>query len=452
MDMYYGSHGYNGNGYNYKVSIPVSEKQEWSKDEDAFRSHEGICYTDSNGNGYTYDDLMAYMRSPEGTEKLFEELHGRAPEKELKANSWDFWQCKRCGAWHYFPVSMFKRKDRTPCEFCTPLRTNGKIRLVKDPYEDDRRFYKGRNTSFQPGLTTLTGCNGIGKSTLVKNITDELKSRGTPYFLFDNLGESGGEKNAFRMINEAISSRNGAEEFFSGLSVLSLSEGEKIITSLNRFMKGCATAINETSVGYGELWLLFDAVDSGLSADFIEDFKDMLRNLYKDIMQAHPLMQVYILVTSNSYETCHGTAVYSVAKNRYVNIRTYEAFVKETRASREYKVQRDHIFAVKEEIARRPYTFTCDEKLLDDWSSYRSDDKKAVDAAVMELEGFKLVVCVKAHGKELQLFRKREDVEYTMLPCRDADIDTYSYVKKLEREMHEYLCERVYKEEMKKKM
>lgn len=436
--------------YNYKVSTSVSEKQEWSKDEDAFKSHEGICYTDSNGNGYAYDDLMSYMRSPEGTKKLFEELHGRAPEKELKANSWDFWQCKRCGAWHHFHVSMVKKKSRTPCEFCTPLRTNGKIRLVKDPYEDDRTFYNGRYASFRTGLTTITGCNGIGKTTLVQNIVDELKGRGTPYFLFDNLGESGGEKNAFRMLNEALSSRNGAEEFFSGLNMFSLSEGEKIITSLNRFMNGCATAISETSVGYGELWFLFDAVDSGLSADFIEDFKDMLRNLYKDIMQAHPLMQVYILVTSNSYETCHGTSVYSVAKNRYVNIRTYEAFVKETRASREYKVQRDHVFVAKEEIAKRPYTFVCDEDLLQDWP-FNHEENETAEAAVMELENFRLVVCPGDYGNELRLYRKSEDGEYTMLSCKDAEIDSYSYAKRLKQEMHEYLCERVYKEEMKKK-
>ena len=448
MKLNYTRYSNNNSRYRYEVHDSTQSKQKWVKDEEAFKSHNGICYKDSSGREYTYNDLMVYMRSQEGTEKLFESLHGRTPEKELKENSWEFWQCKRCGAWHCFHVSIVSAKDRPPCEFCTPVRTNGKIRLVKDPYEDDRTFYKGRHTAFHPGLTTVTGCNGIGKSTLVKNIADELKMRGTPYFLFDNLGESGGQKNAFRMLNEALMGHHGAaEEFFTGINFLALSEGEKIISSLNRFMGGCAVAVDETIIGYGELWLMFDAVDSGLSADFIEEFKDMLRNLYNNIMQAHPLMQVYILITSNSYEVSHGTDVYSVVRNRYVNIRTYEAFVKETRASREYKMQRDHIFEVKEEISKRPYTFTCNEKLL----SRGFREEKVAEAAVMELENFRLVVCTGDYSNPLRLYRKNENGEYAMISCKDADIDMCNTVEGLKQEMHEYLCARVYKEEKRKK-
>lgn len=440
--------------YNYKIVPSSPKKQKWAKDEDAFSSREGICYKDSNGQEYTYWDLMAYMRSAEGTKQLYEALHGRAPGKELRANNWNFWQCKRCGTWHYSPLRLKEGKDRTICEFCTPLRTDGKIRLIKDPYEDDRTFYKGRHTSFHAGLTTITGCNGIGKSTLLKNIADELKDRGTPHFIFDNLGESGGQKRVYQMLGNALIGRDGAEEFFAGINLLSLSEGEKIISSLNMFMSrivtAAVTAADKTVVGYGELWLLFDAVDSGLSADFIEDFKDMLRKFYKDITQAHPLMQVFILMTSNSYETCHGTDVYSVAKNKYISIRTYEAFVKETRTSRKYKGQRDHVFELKEEIAKRPYVFTCEKTLLKD-RSYRLGEKKAVYPASMELENFRLVVHAGDHRNGLSLYHKGEEGKYTKITCRDADIDIRGPVEKIEREMHEYLCERVYKEEKRKK-
>lgn len=59
-----------------------------------------------------------------------------------------------------------------------------KIKLWKDPYDCGFNLYKKRTVEFKPGITVLVGCNGIGKSTLLRNIKDVLKKRKCSMYKF----------------------------------------------------------------------------------------------------------------------------------------------------------------------------------------------------------------------------------------------------------------------------
>ena len=42
------------------------------------------------------------------------------------------------------------------------------IKISPNPYETKIKLYKERIINLKPGLTVLVGCNGCGKSTLIK--------------------------------------------------------------------------------------------------------------------------------------------------------------------------------------------------------------------------------------------------------------------------------------------
>ena len=432
---------------------PKGQFPDFMKDADAFNKKEGVCYKDENGRTYTYNDILFLCRNEDTAEKLFERLRGNSPEEELETTNWKFIKCSRCGAWHYTEDrGLFKKNGAFYCKRCTPLRTDGKIALQNDPYEDDRKFFAKRTANFRPGITTLVGCNGIGKSTMLHGIEHELKERGTPYILFDNLGEEGGEKSS-SLGSVMWKGRRNFEAAIEKAAFLSeSSEGEKIVSALLSYISSSISDIKGYA-GYGELWLLFDAIDSGLSADYIEDIKD---GVFGKIIDSAPEgTRIYIIASSNSYEMSSGTMCFSVEKMRYVNIRSYDAFVKAVKSSRKYKAKRDEVLALKAEIASRPYTYSKDDRLMECLDTFYHGGPAKGNAAFMEMCGYRMVLAVKASrsdtGARFELYRRGGE-GYVRIPAGNADIDTCWLRKEdVETKMHGYLCRRVFLDERKKK-
>lgn len=50
-----------------------------------------------------------------------------------------------------------------------------RFKIERDCYEDENYLYKKGHVTFQPGLTVLVGCNGCGKTTLMKQLENILK-------------------------------------------------------------------------------------------------------------------------------------------------------------------------------------------------------------------------------------------------------------------------------------
>lgn len=76
-----------------------------------------------------------------------------------------------------------------------------RFKIERDCYEDENYLYKKGHVTFQPGLTVLVGCNGCGKTTLMKQLEnilkkDRKKSKGVslrkrnPWRAFVNAGSN----------------------------------------------------------------------------------------------------------------------------------------------------------------------------------------------------------------------------------------------------------------------
>ena len=188
------------------------------------------------------------------------------------------------------------------------------FKIPRAPFGDEKIYAKSKVT-FEPGVTVLVGCNGVGKTTMLRLIERELNKANLPCLYYDNLTEGGAN---------ARSKAAFMEDFdFVGLSMCS-SEGENIIMNMEK----TASAMGRFSMLYKdaeELWFLFDAIDSGLSIDNVLDIKEYLFNT---VIEHNQNKRVYILVSANEYEMASGEKCFDVQRCQYVNIKTYAAYKK----------------------------------------------------------------------------------------------------------------------------
>lgn len=428
----------------------------FTKDAEAFARRTGTCYTDRSGREYTYSDLASFFDKEDAVQALFDTLNGGTPEREMES-SFQFRKCPRCGNWIFDKDGNVYLPDRFICTRCVPVRTGGRIPLNSDPYEDDRRFAKKKEAVFRPGLTTLIGCNGIGKTTLLNRIREVLEKRGVPFAAFNNLGNEGGERGALGMLERAVGGfDNGENAIGNAVTIWSSSEGEKIRTFFARF---AAQAAKKASMhtGYGEMWFLFDALDSGLSVDIITDMKELVLSRIPSMVPEN--MTAYIIVSSNSYEMSEGTQCFSVERSKYVSVKTYAAFKKCIARSAAYKAERDRVFMEKAEIWKREYAFTFDKEL--EKSVRGKAGALSGTLAELEISGHKLSLIAERRAKNRDVrFRYRyerqaADGGWVLKPCdMECEFMNPHFMPAQENicsEMREWLCRKVYKAEKQNK-
>ena len=364
-------------------------------------------------------------------------------------------KCKRCGSYNFNSEFSWLKKNEVVCPKCRPIRTNGVIQIERDPYEDERKFYTKQKATFLPGVTTLIGCNGIGKTTLLHNIKDELMVKGVPVFLFDNMSDDGGGQAGTNMLSRILTSVDKKEDDSFELAALlyTSSEGECIKNALIRFANQLLRNFKKY-VGFGEYWILFDAIDSGLSLDTIEYLKQYL---FKVLIKKLPSdSQVYIISSSNSYELSEETQVFSVTQMKYVNVKTYNAYKKAILNSLEYKNKRDHILEVKSEIWNREYEWKVNEKAIEKYNCRKEITEN--EALVLTLDDYKVSMSVTLsannyYRSDFHLF-KRNGNQYTEITgnkyygriIRKHSIDSWSInIENSKRAMHDCICECIYR-------
>lgn len=156
------------------------------------------------------------------------------------------------------------------------------------PFDDDLRLYLRKDVEFHPGLTTLVGCNGSGKTTLMMLIKDELrKDKDILLLSYDDRFD--GQSN--------LMSALGYRGDMTGVtSMFMSSEGERIIYGVGCFAQGIRKRIQKANPK--EIWILLDAVGSGLSIDGIRNIKDLARVIVEDNLGT----DVYFVVSTNEYE------------------------------------------------------------------------------------------------------------------------------------------------------
>lgn len=429
-------------------SITQVKEKLYKKDREAFTSRSGVCYTDKDGKEYTYQDLYNIVLSEKGAEELFEELTKDTVEESLN-DSWHFRKCPRCGNWIYNETIFSGRRSAWICNFCTPIKSHGVIQIENNPYDDDRNFFRKRKVQFEPGVTTLIGCNGIGKSTLLRNIEEKLKSEGVPVFFFDNMSQDGGGKIAANELTKALWGNTGEEALGYAVGLFSQSEGERIRSALVNFA-GTVAHKFDAYRNYGEYWVLFDAIDSGLSLDVLEDVKEYF---FKTMMEKIPENKdIYIICSSNSYEFSEDTQIFSVEKMRYVSVKSYDKYKSVIKSSIERKRERDDVFRVKREIYQLPCSWKIDEEAIEKYEN-RGDVK--ADAFILECENYRMTIILKKKDYASQIFTKLEKKKgdkYVEISCKDFEgIDGWKIRKdEVKEDMHDYVCQRIFRDRKRK--
>lgn len=179
------------------------------------------------------------------------------------------------------------------------------------PY--DQKIYNKATIEIKNGLTVLVGCNGIGKTTLLNIIKTQLENQNIPVIQYDNYKDGG---------HNAMSELSFFGKTTDVVQRMCSSEGENIVANADRFSHKLVNFIEENK-NKDEMWLLMDAVDSGMSINNIIDIKEQL---FYFMCNMDLKATVYIIVSANSYEMANGEQCFDVLRGNYKKFETYDAY------------------------------------------------------------------------------------------------------------------------------
>lgn len=209
-----------------------------------------------------------------------------------------------------------------------------------DPMDIGRRLYRKKSIDLVPGLNVLVGPNGAGKTTMLKCIRGILKKNNLEIFEYDNLKKGG---------RNALSSAAQFGDLTSMAKLMTYSEGESIFFNMTSLTQSMGSFVQAQQSKGEPAIILFDAIDSGLSIDFMLDIKnlfDLMHRMDKDD-------SLYIICTTNSYELAENSYCWDVHSSKPVKFDKYEQF-REFILNIRKKIEADEKKAREKEEYERP--------------------------------------------------------------------------------------------------
>ena len=97
------------------------------------------------------------------------------------------------------------------------------------------------------------------------------------------------------------------------------SEGENIALNMWRFAGSIGKFLRDNT-DKDEVWILLDAIDSGLSIDAVDDLKE---GLFKTIFSYFSDKEIYIICSANEYELASDTDCFDVQSGKYISFSDY---------------------------------------------------------------------------------------------------------------------------------
>lgn len=184
---------------------------------------------------------------------------------------------------------------------------------------------------FEPGVTALIGSNGSGKSTILRQIhslfsdgnwskiqyNDNIRNQYSSYY-YNNEHEQKYRKQSW------------LEEFDDGTQRLARtfenSEGQNMWDFLYYQMQDIGKAVSTAKrLGKKGIFLLFDAMDSGLSLDKLYELKSQVFDFIIHT-ERNTRLEIYIICSTNSYEFVKGYNCLDVTNQKHIIFNTFEKY------------------------------------------------------------------------------------------------------------------------------
>ncbi|MEG1565364.1 MAG: AAA family ATPase [Bacilli bacterium] len=189
-----------------------------------------------------------------------------------------------------------------------------KIKIIRDPYDKRKYLYKSSFIDLSNGATVIIGHNGSGKTTLLRQIETYCKDNTIPFIKYDNYGDGG----------SAAKEHYGFTGDFASLAATSFhSEGEQIFYNFGKIVKKMGAFV-EQNKDLEKIFILLDALDSGLDIEGIEQIK----SIFNIIMSEREGKETYILITANNYGLIHNMQCYDVVSGEHKLFTDFEDYKK----------------------------------------------------------------------------------------------------------------------------
>lgn len=221
-----------------------------------------------------------------------------------------------------------------------------KFKVSKNPYDDGTRKLFSK-TSFElqdNSITCFVGCNGTGKTTLLKSMQEQLrKGKATdllaklnPFHAIFGEKSQASQDMYISFSKESELTVSEEDHFFSSFSKVCMSTGEWISDRFGRALALLGDAIRSPENKGKSVFIFFDDCDAGTSIDMIGDIKSVFDLIIEDCKKND--ITYYICLTANSYEMCRDCKCIDVStfdEYRFGNYEEYKEFVLKSKRFKE---------------------------------------------------------------------------------------------------------------------
>lgn len=203
------------------------------------------------------------------------------------------------------------------------------ITVDTKPFDDELKLYNRKKFTFQLGINSLVGCNGSGKSTLIDCfLTSYLDKNDIEYYQHNDRRTGG-----YNYMDKLLFTGD-----MPGIAQMYMaSEGERIVCALDPVFGMLRSRFNKNR---GKpYFLIFDAIDSGMSVDEIIEIREVFLNTIIPNAITEFGVDLYIVIAANNYEWCADERIHNIdiTNTNEVKFKDYSEYKSFILNSRKYK-------------------------------------------------------------------------------------------------------------------